>query len=105
MSSKPPACCRSCGAPLADPSPAGGRPRAYCSNACRQKGYRRRRDLPALAVPKSDDVLRARREERESWRNQTMIDFYSRSLLPGRTAPVDIRPLSDEEALALRLPE
>ncbi|MFG3438856.1 TetR/AcrR family transcriptional regulator [Nonomuraea sp. NPDC047897] len=36
--------CLECGAPVEPP--ASGRPRAYCSPACRQRAYRRRRSAP-----------------------------------------------------------
>jgi hypothetical protein len=34
-----------CGAVLPDPTPAGGRRRVYCSNACRQRAKRQRKQL------------------------------------------------------------
>ncbi|MGW3123593.1 hypothetical protein ACWDBW_41905 [Streptomyces sp. NPDC001107] len=62
--------CRQCDVPFARRAKGGRRPREYCSNACRQKAYRRRNaavreahDVRACHTP--DEVDRALREGRE----------------------------------------
>ncbi|GGN81364.1 hypothetical protein GCM10011579_067850 [Streptomyces albiflavescens] len=62
--------CRQCDVPFARRAKGGRRPREYCSNACRQKAYRRRNaavreadDVRECHTP--DEVDRALREGRE----------------------------------------
>ncbi|WP_394814032.1 MerR family transcriptional regulator [Streptomyces litchfieldiae] len=54
--------CPACGHPV--PRSATGRPRTYCSNACRQRAHRRRRLSPPQApqAPSEGDARRSRRE-------------------------------------------
>ncbi|MFJ1556889.1 hypothetical protein [Streptomyces mirabilis] len=62
--------CRQCDVPFARRVKGGRRPQEYCSNACRQKAYRRRNaavrepdDVRECHTP--DEVDRAQREGRE----------------------------------------
>jgi hypothetical protein len=63
-----------------------GRPRRYCSNRCRQKGYRRRRYSRKLAVaipiPSYEEVKARRNTEQDTRRSETLMDFYAADLFP-----------------------
>ena len=77
--------CRRCGAPL--PDAGNGRPRLYCSPACRQRAYRARRAVvahPGAAAEALAALAAALRDDAE------LILLLSR----GWTAPDDSRDLT-----------
>ncbi|MFD5848175.1 hypothetical protein [Streptomyces chartreusis] len=84
--------CRQCQAPFARRASGGRRPREYCSNACRQKAYRRRRAVApepeqVRECHTPQDVDRALDEGREVVRCRICRPSYP--VVPGRRPEAD----------------